>query len=173
LYAKLSNLVKLIALTQLLIGLTVTTPALGKIVMQPLEDMVSGADVIFIGNVLALENSDITDKNLGPKYYALLRIDKIVKGSLPASTVKVDYYTKYTGEPNFVVGETCLLFVERHKGGYHTYWGYGGKAVIKDGKVTDLFIIGEVEETLPTFINKIRAIMSIQKHQRKIPHLSK
>jgi matrixin/List-Bact-rpt repeat protein/S-layer family protein len=108
-------------------------------VVVPLADdeLIAGADVIVLGRVTRITSHE--DESGDISTYITLSIDEVLKGALWGTEVTIreagglvgDRQAWVSANPEFVVGERALLFMDqRHDGTLRTYHFYMGKFTI-------------------------------------------
>src|SRR6185503_1396555 len=134
----------LLVIVLLLALLPLATPAAAGIVI-PMDDddLIRGADVIVLGRIARIESHR---DQLGPIHtYITVSLEEILKGDLRGREVTIREIGGTVGDrsywafanPEFVVGEAVLLFMDqRADGTLRTYHFYLGKFTVVTDRAT-------------------------------------
>lgn len=123
-------------------------------VVVPLADdeLIAGADVIVLGRVTRITSHEDASGDIST--YITLSLDEVLKGALWGTEVTIreagglvgDRQAWNSANPEFVVGERALLFMDqRHDGTLRTYQFYMGKfTIVTDPASGDSVALREV-----------------------------
>ena len=123
-------------------------------VVVPLTDdeLIAGADVVVLGRVTRITSHEDASGDIST--YITLSIDEVLKGALWGTEVTIreagglvgDRQAWVSANPEFVVGERALLFMDqRHDGTLRTYHFYMGKfPIVTDPASGDRVALREV-----------------------------
>lgn len=132
-------------------------PAISKIILLPLHEMVYEAELIIIGKVLQIEKTDNKHEEYGYEYQVRIEVEETIKGDKTIKNIGIYYFPSISIEPEFSLNERAIFFVKIWEGKYTIVQGYGGKVVIENDEVKPLYIKDEEKvQKLQTFIQKIR-----------------
>jgi len=149
-----------ISISILFIISMMASPINSKILMQPLSQMVEESEFIVIGKVVKIEKINNKRNEYGYKNKAMIEIEESIKGDKAIKNIVICYSPALSTEPEFLLNERCIFFINVWKGEYRVYQGYGGKVTIKNDKVRPLYIQNESKiQNLYDFVQKIKKLM--------------
>jgi len=128
--------------------------ATGRVILATLDQMVKESELIVIGKVNDIERTTTSHEEYGNEYKAEIRVEQTLKGRGVEKEVFIYYFPRR--EPEFIIGERCILFIKAWKGKYRIVRGIGGRVKIEENKAFRLRMVNEDEtQELDQFIQKI------------------
>jgi len=129
--------------------------ASSKIALLSLSDMVEKAEMIVIGKVVGVEETNEKQEEFSFSKVTI-KVEKILKGKQDTKSIDVYFLPTIEDEPNFSLDDKGIFFIHKYQNKYRLVQGIAGKINIENDEAKNIYMLKQKrEQKLDSFVHEI------------------
>jgi len=138
---------------------TFSSIASSKIVLLSLSNMVKKSEMIAIGKVVKVEETNEKHGEF-PFSKVIIKVEKMLKGNQNTKSIDVYFFPTIEDEPIFLLNGRAIFFIHKYQNKNRLVQGHAGKVDIENDDAINIYMLDQKRnQKIDGFVHKIEEIL--------------